>query len=47
MEKAFQIIKRRIALGGYRLAKIIKNIKANFEKVKGENQIKEFLSLLE
>ena len=31
MGKAYEIVKRRIALGGYRLAEIIKRIKASHD----------------
>lgn len=36
MKKAYEIVKRRIALGGYRLAEIIKNVKRSFDKTKRE-----------
>lgn len=47
MKKAYQIVKRRIALGGYRLAKIIRNIKATFDKFDTEKKNKEFLSFMQ
>lgn len=47
MNKAYEIVKRRIALGGYRLAKIIRNIKATFDKVDAKDKNREFLSILE
>lgn len=31
MKKAYEMIKRRIALGGYRLAELIKNIKKSYD----------------
>jgi len=32
MKKSYEMIKRRIALGGYRLAEIVKGIKASHDK---------------
>lgn len=46
MKKAYQVVKRRIALGGYRLAKVLKTIKASFDKVVDEDKNREFLSIL-
>jgi hypothetical protein len=33
LEKSYYIVKRRIALGGYRLAEIFKHVKSSFDKV--------------
>jgi len=54
MNKAYEIIKRRIALGGYRLAEIIKGVKNSYDfhlkRAKIEEQTEEnakFLNLLD
>lgn len=38
MKKSFEIVKRRIALGGYRLAEIVKGIKKSYDSIKKEEQ---------
>jgi len=50
LEKAYEIVKKRIGLGGYRLAKIIKNIKNSFDDVKyfdKKRKGKDFLEIIE
>lgn len=47
MKKAYEIVKKRIALGGYRLAKILRNIKAAFDEADHKNKDKKFLAIME
>ena len=49
MKKAYNIVKKRIALGGYRLAEIIKKIKNSYDRDRNEieNLNEKFLSLKE
>lgn len=47
MKKAYNIVKRRIALGGYRLAEIIKKIKKAFDEIKSEDINENFLAAKE
>lgn len=55
MKKAYEIVKKQIALGGYRLAELIKHIKKSFDHSKAKTEDKQnhsenkhkFLALLE
>ncbi len=54
MSKSFEIIKKRIALGGYRLAEIIKEIKISHDSYikslddkKTKNEKEKFLNLID
>jgi hypothetical protein len=45
LEKAYSLIKNRVALGGYRLAELLKIIKTEYNKIHGSTntEILEFL----
>ena len=46
LEKAYSILRKRIVLGGYRLAEMIKNIKLSFDNKRDEIR-RQFLAIIE